>query len=326
MISWPDALLVGEGGGGTGGTVAVSVGTGGAGGLEEKPPCHPTDPVCNQVDSECLALHDNSQAQDYSLRISQLSVFKPATFKDQFVNATVTQAVTINLPMCNLDGSGTMSWLLNFNEQTNIATFGVAKRADDPSAGYSYVNEIVMTGMNSFLVEPVQYGASIEADGTVVAELVDSINMPIYIGTAQLSFILLPLHKVRIFDTVLSADHNCIGKHNAEGLSPADGCLPNPANMITAFVDGGKIEAYILLEEADDVQMPVASNQTLCVFLSGDASTFGVNGKCKRINGKILFQGDWCSVTNSVGDFNCHDAMAVSVGFAASAVKLLPTE
>ena len=75
-----------------------------------------------------------------------------------------------------------------------------------------------------------------------------------------------------------------------------------------------------MLEEADTVVVD-AIGQSLCVILSGDAATYGDGGtptKCKRTNGKINFQGDWCAASNNMA---CTDSAHLTANFSASGVK-----
>lgn len=69
--------------------------------------------------------------------------------------------------------------------------------------------------------------------------------------------------------------------------------------------------------------------ESLCVFLSQDAATYGTtNGgqfkHCTRdASGKILFQGDYCSVTNQTASPGCSDAVEVVGTFAAAGAKVV---
>jgi len=195
--------------------------------------------------------------------------------------------------------------------------------------GYSFVDEVLISNGFPFQVSPASMNANIGSDGTITADLVDAAVLPIYTDAMGSDYVLVPLHDIQIRNTKISADHNCIGHYNAEGLREEDGCLEKPSDGIFAFVDGGEMEGWISLEEADNVIVyAFGLNRSLCVILSGDAGMFGTGDpqRCQRINNgvDIKFPGDWCSATNSGSDASCHDAVFFSQGFAASAVKLNP--
>ncbi len=142
-------------------------------------------------------------------------------------------------------------------------------------------------------------------------------------GTTAL---LLPLHEARLINGTLSANKNCIGKFNAEGLSPDNSCIGDTDTP--TFITGAEIEGYITLAEADEVAID-SLEQSLCVLLSGDPATYGDGGspqKCKRtFDGMAVvidFKGDWCTSTNMPGDASCADAVALSANFAASSVLI----
>lgn len=316
--------------GGGGSSNATGPGTGGAGGVAPPPPCDPTAPVCNLVDSECLALVDNSQLSTFGFRVSQVSVAKPDAFAPPALqNSVITQAVTPNLPDCNLVGSGYLSWLLEMDITASQGRVGASKPVADPTQGYSFINEMMVSGMVSFDVHPVTVPATLEADGTVNAGTLPSVTIPIYLDAAGTTYILVPIHEVRLLNAKISADHNCIGTHNAAGLRVEDLCLPKPEEGIYSFIDGGEVDGYILLEEADDVIIEAFGIQrSLCIVLAVDSGMWGVGVNpmlCERWpNLDIKFPGDWCSTTDAPSDGTCHDAMKFSMGFAASAVAILP--
>jgi hypothetical protein len=98
--------------------------------------------------------------------------------------------------------------------------------------------------------------------------------------------------------------------------------------MHALFISGGSLDAYLSLEDADTVPVSFLG-QSLCVLLTEDAGAYGYKPVgssttvCKRdASGKILFQGNWCSLTNDAATAACADAMHVSAQFAASSVKI----
>jgi hypothetical protein len=303
---------------------ATASGTGGM-----LPACYPTDPSCNIVKSDCLSLIDNSKLDDFALRIGQIDFYKPDAFQGTFEKAAFLASVTMSLPKCNLKGSGTFSWIVALNTTANTFRVGASKPPMDPHDGYTFVNETIMVNGAPFNIAPISGNVTFGANGKVDTDTVDSIIFPVYLDANGANLLLIPMHKVHVHDTTLSTDHNCIGSYNAQGLKLSDGCQPNPATDTPAFIDGGKLDGYVLLEEADQVIITsFGLNRTLCVLLSGAPSVFGDGGspaKCKRDgNGNIKFPGDWCSKTNQAFDPSCYDAMLISSGFAASGVKLNP--
>jgi hypothetical protein len=255
--------------------------------------------------------------------MSDLQLTAPPSLTKGLVKGVVQNGVTMNLASCNLNGSGTFSWLLQFDTVSGTLTTGGAKPAQDPTQGYAFVNQTILQGGKSFTIAPIVVPAPING-GAFATSMGKSVILPIYLDLAASAVILLPLHEAKLAGT-LSADKSCIGKYNAAGLDPAGGCLPD--NTTPAFIgaDGkgdsdGHLDGYVPLEEADTVIID-AIGQSLCVVLSGDAATYGDGGtpaKCKRTNGKINFQGDWCAASN---DMACTDSAHLTANFSASGVK-----
>src|SRR5262245_12346486 len=94
---------------GTTGGPGASTGSAGA-------PCQPSDPKCEanaaMVTSDCLAITDNKGLMKFGLRMSQLSLTKPAALATGVVNTTVGNNVLPKEPNCYLMGSGNFSWIL----------------------------------------------------------------------------------------------------------------------------------------------------------------------------------------------------------------------
>lgn len=319
-----------------GGGSAVSVGPGTTGSTSGGPagsggaaPCALTDPQCLQVPSECVALVDNKASTDFALRMAQVQFFKPDAFTGSFEMGLILNSLVMNLPACNLTGSGTFSWIVELNTTTGQYTVGTSKPVQNPKDGYSYVNETISLSGQNFTIKPVNGSFSVDPDGTLNADVLDFIFLPVYLDSQGNSVLLIPVHQLRMYETKISADNNCVGKYNEWGLSPSNDCDPDYAQNSFPFVNGGKAEGYILLEEADDVVITAYSlNRSLCVLLSPSAGVYGDGGNpqhCERdANGVIKLPGDWCSLTNGPADPSCHDAMKVKADFAASSVKLNP--
>jgi hypothetical protein len=309
---------------GTGGGMSISTsGTGGGtststGGIMD--PCSPGG-SCPGVKSECLALTDYTDKTQFTLRMADLTLTAPPALSAGTVAGIFKSGITINLKECNLDGGGTFSWLLQFDTALGVLKAGGAKPTLTPTAGYSFVNEMI----GGFAIAPLVTYAPIK-DGKFTMAMGADLTIPIYLDAKATSVILLPLHAAKLSGT-LSADNNCIGKYNSKGLLPADNCIG--PKEIPAFIgaDGkansdGTLDGFITLEDADKVMVDLLK-QSLCVILSGDSAQFGDGGtplRCKRdAGGKIVFQGDWCTATN---DAACKDAVHLVAGFSASGVKV----
>ncbi len=311
--------------GGAGGM--TSTGGGGTGGEEPPPPCHPDAPICNQVDSECLALEDNSDKDVFGLRVQSLDIWKPDAFATDPEYTAIMQSLTLDLPECYLQGGGTINWILQLDTTTGTGMLGASNPGADPFDGYTFVDEIVEFEPGvQFNVAPAFLSAAIDGEGNIDTSVIESIVIPIYLDQGASIFILMPVHKARIYDAKISADRNCIGRHNGDGLNPADGCLPDFVNGPKAFIHAAKLDGYILLEEADDVIVEIFGlNRSLCVILSQDPGEYSDGGDpqhCLLLAGEIKFPGDWCSATNSGATPACHDAVYFGTAFAASGVKI----
>ena len=285
--------------------------------------CAPTDPACPAVDAECLALTDNSGKSQFHLRMSQLTVNAPPVLTTPLVGGIVSTGLNINLPECNLAGDGTFSLITEFDLDANKIRVGGALPEANPANGYCYQ-------YGNFA--PVEGDLTVDAEGNFETGVFPAIRLPIYSDMMAAEVIELPLREARLVGAKLSANNNCIGTFNAAGLQPRDNCKPVPSEGIFYFIDGGTLEGYITLEEADSVHVEDLS-QTLCVLLSGDPAAHGFDADpcpaagaatCKACvrdgMGNITLEGDWCSTTNSAG--GCKDSFRLSATFAASAVSL----
>lgn len=281
--------------------------------------CTPADPSCQAASSVCVPLVNNLPLPNPGLRMSHIAFKKPTVFTAGIVGQVLANAVIPARPACNLAGSGTFSWLFQFDLAAGTVKTGGAKPPQNPAAGYSFVNEI----SGGLAIAPLTLAAPIDA-GCAFGTAKGDVVMPIYVDAQASSAVLLPLHNLQIAMGQLSSDHGCIGALNVQGLDPADNCLPtgNTPN----FIDAAQLSAFIPLEEADKVVI-TSLNQTLCVLLSGDPGAYG-NGampvnKCKRdASMNIVFKGDWCAATDAAASAMCADSMRVSASFAASAVKI----
>jgi hypothetical protein len=281
------------------------------------------------VDKTCLGLTDNKGLTKFGLRISELDVTSPKALTSGIVNTTVAGNITPNDKSCNLQGSATFSWLIQFDTTAGTLKTGGAKPATDPATGYSFDDEMLTQGTQMFHVQPVTYtGVTPDAMGKFTVTMGADLIVPIFLNAAGTSVVLLPLHQARLSTGTLSSDNNCIGTYNAAGLDPGQTCQPDSTHPL--FNTAGTLEGFITLEEADTVIVS-AINQTLCVLLSGSASMYGTpvtmgsttTTVCKRdSSNKIVYQGAWCSGTNMAATPSCADADDLKANFAASSILI----
>lgn len=312
------ASLAGCGGGGgdTGGaggeTSTTTTGSGGTGSGTCTFACC-LSASCKAADSECVGLVDNKGQTKFGLRMSELAVEKPAALSTGIVATIVGGAVALASPECNLSGSGTFSWLLEFDTATSKLKTGGAKPVADPTTGFSFVDEM----LGGKQVSPITFDTKPDASGNFAVTTGQDLVVPIFLDAAATQYVLLPLKKARIAMGTLSASQNCIGHYNAEGLDPLNACLPDDANK--AFVTGATLDGLITLEDADTVVIS-SLNETLCVLLANNMGVAGPNGYkvCERDgSNKITFQGDACEAGGA-----CGDSVSLAAKFAASSVKI----
>lgn len=327
----------GSGGASTTGAGGASAGSGGswgeggAGGVcsgsspgyPAGAPCAPKDPSCFGDVAQCNPLGDYDGAAKFALRMAQLNLTAPDALAVGAIQGIIRSGVTPKNATCYLEGNGTFSWLLAFDQGAGTLVTGGAKPAADPVAGYSFVDADVNGYGGAIHIGSVKLAAPIQ-ESCGVASDEGSVNLPVYLDSNATDLFVLPLQHLRFTDVVLSPNHDCIGSFNAGTLHPNDSCLPDTNAKQTSFTDGGSVEAAIALEDADAVAID-ALGQSLCVLLSESPQTYGDGGspnRCKRQNGAIVLQGDWCMATNQPATPDCHDGLRFAGTFAASAVKV----
>lgn len=308
-------FVIGCDGGETGGTT-----TGGA-----TPTCELTA-ACVTADKTCVAIVDNAGKKQFGLRMSQILISKPATLgPDKFVGKTVAGGVSWKRPDCYLTGDaegGTFSWLLHFDVDSNMVCTGGAKPPAKAEDGYSFVNEMVMSGGQMFDIKPIKFSSPDLASGKFSVAPADAQDIIVPIYTAEGEPILLPLRKARILEGTLSSNNNCVGSFNGSGLDPFNNCGPFPAENQFSFNNAGKLEGFITLEDADNIIVDLA-NASLCALLTEDGDGATPISKCKRdAMAAITYKGDWCSMTNAAADGTCADSVQLAADFAASAVTI----
>jgi hypothetical protein len=288
-------------------------------GLPAGASCTPQAASCHSATSECLPVHDNAGAASFGLRIADLDLTAPAAFAKGIVSTVLANGITPSNLECNLSGAGTFSWLLAFDSVAGTLTTGGARPASNPALGYSFLNEDFPVSGGALPLDPVTLTAPLDASCTTTTSAAD-LNLPVYLNMMASQAIALPLRQARFSSITVSGDHNCIGKYNAAGLDASNNC--SATSQIPTFLPAGQVDAFINLEQADTITI-APLQQSLCVLLSGDAAAFGNGGsqnKCKRVNGQIVFQGDWCTATNQPATAQCSDAVRFSGAFAASGV------
>lgn len=256
--------------------------------------------------------------------MAQLSFSQPKVFTTGIVANVLQGSVLPNDPGCNLAGSATFSWLLRFDIPAGTLTIGGSKPALSSVGLYSFVDQMIPMGGVTFHVQPVKLMAPL-LDGCNFESSAGDVVIPLYLDAAGTQAILLPLRSVRFTSGILSSNGTCIGRYNAEGLEPINACLPD--SQTEAFLPGGKVSAFMTLEEADLVVISSLS-QTLCVLLSGDAAQYGTTNSlgvtvCKRDAANVIvFKGDWCGASDQPASGGCADAVKVLASFAAQGVKI----
>jgi hypothetical protein len=273
-----------------------------------------------------LGLVSNLGQTKFGLRMSELDLTSPPALATGIVTNIVASSMALDIPSCSLTGSGTFSWLLQLDTQAMTLKTGAARPVTDPTQGYAFDDEMI----SGFHVQPVTF-ANVAPDTAGQFSVTQGADLviPIFLNNAGTSlFLLLPLHQARFTAGQLSSNNDCIGTYNAAGLQPANSCEPDSTHP--QFIDGGSLDGYITLEEADQIII-TAINESLCVLLAGNSTIYGVTSAdaggatvCARgSNGNILYQGSWCAETNTAATLTCADAVQLKGNFAASSIKIL---
>ena len=257
--------------------------------------------------STCLPLADNKGKDVLDLRIRRLKIASPAALATDFIqNNVVTLNIDLAEKSCGEPGKGLFTWLLQVDRKNNTLVTGGAPPSDDAvSTGFCFARFDI--GSNH--VEPIT--TKIEFTGNTFKSVDrQKVKIPIFTDATLNGVILLPITDVQVSDVTLSDDGNCVGTVNPDALDPTCADGPDCSKWKTAGALGG----FITLEEADAVQIALLS-KSLCAFFSGDAM------KCARdAQGKITYQGDFCSTTKAAG--GCADSMWLAATFSASAIKI----
>ena len=257
--------------------------------------------------STCLPLGDNKGKDVLDLRIRRLKIASPAALAGEFIqNNVVTLNIDLEEKSCGEPGKGLFTWLMQVDRKNNtLVTGGSPPSTDAVGTGFCFARFDLGTNH----VEPITTKIEFKGD-TFNSTQPQKVKIPIFTDTTLNGVIILPITDVQVADVTLSEDGNCIGKLNPDALDSVCADGPDCSKWKTAGALGG----YITLEEADAVQIALLS-KSLCAFFSGDAA------KCARdAQGKIAYQGDFCSTTKTAG--GCADSMWLAATFAASAIKI----
>ena len=258
--------------------------------------------------STCLPLADNKGRDVLDLRIRRLKIASPAALASDFIqNNVVTLNIDLAEKSCGEPGKGLFTWLLQIDKKNNTLVTGGSPPSED-AVGTGFCFARFDLGTNR--VEPIT--TKIEFTGDTFKSVDrQKVKIPIFTDATLAGVIILPITDVQVSDVTLSADGNCVGTVNPDALDSVCADGPDCSKWKTAGALGG----FITLEEAEQVQIALLS-KSLCAFFSGDNGT-----KCARdAQGKITYQGDFCSTTKSAG--GCADSMWLAATFAASAVKI----
>ncbi len=295
--------------------------TGDTGGAPAGGACAPAE-GCPSVVSDCVAFEDNAGKDVFSLRIVDLQLSAPAALASPVVAGLLSTGITPDYEQCVtkdslalFTGDGSFNWILTFDKTAGILRTGGAVLETNPDNGYCFINETI----DGFDVAPLELPLTIDGSGAFTLEGTEDVVVPIYTSpTDTASVILLPLRGVSIKDGVISADNNCMGSFNADGLDPNNLCKASTSTP--AFNAGAKLEGFVTLEDGDAVKVPQLGDASLCSLLAPEDST---DGKCNRdAGGVITYKGDWCAATDSAATADCADAVRLLADFAAAGVKL----
>jgi hypothetical protein len=258
----------------------------------------------------CLPIGDNKGKQVLDFRIRRLNIATPPALAGSFIQNTVVNLnIDLNEKSCGELGKGLFTWLLQVDRTNNRIVTGGSPPASDPlGEGFCFAR----FDLNGQRVEPISVPVKFEGDKFTALEA-QNVKIPIFLNEQLASAILLPISNALLKDVSISAEGNCIGKFRSAALDPA--CV-EAQELCTKWQTAGALGGFITLEDADTVKIRELNNKSLCSFLAGETPLV-----CTRdANGKITYEGDYCSTTKSPG--GCKDAVWLAATFAASAAKI----
>jgi hypothetical protein len=261
-------------------------------------------------------------APSFALKMAHVKFAKPSALTKGIAKNMLENWLGPPPPICHVPNF-LLTWILQFDLTAGTLTTGGAIEGAGLAPGFQFIQGAAPPGGETTAILPVTAPLALGA-GCDLDVSVGDVNMPLQYDESGSGTIYLPFRHLRFHGGKVSADHNCIGTYNDANLLPGNNCAPTAT--VPAYQDGAQLEAMIPLEDADQALIGLL-NQSLCVFLSQDEDTYGTQtGQytyCARgADGKILFQGDWCSITNQPATADCADALHVSATFAASGVRM----
>jgi hypothetical protein len=286
-------------------------------------PACPTTPCTPfSTTSSCLAMADNTGQTVANLRIRKLNVTAPPALATHFVQTgVIDQGVNLD-DFCGEPGTGSFSWLVQFNTTTNQITTGGAPPTDDPfDAGYCFVRQ----NIGGLPVAPITVNMTKQADGTYNSDVIPKLYVPIYVNGQVDNVIVLPLTQSKVIGVTISENNNCIGSFNPNGVGSPTGspptCLDQDDSLCERWFTAGSLGGFITLKEAEGVNVEELG-KSLCVLLTGGVDTVNGGKDCPTdANGNVTgVTGNFCSTTDSPG--GCADSYWLAATFAASAAKI----
>lgn len=246
-----------------------------------------------------------------NLRISRQLALAPLSL----VNIA-RSAINPNVnPRCFNEGRDSFNWLIQIDKKAGTIKMGGARPAADGKT-YKFLDEDV-DGSTLGIVCPGFVGASVSlrpktvkftlADEKYRSEVVDKLNMPIYLEAIP---IVLPLTEVRFSEVLLSFDGSCVGTWERDYWCD---------EVSLGWTTAGQIEGKILVSDADKVPVKSLGCQSLCSLLVNDATkTDPTTNTCKKnADGSYPELGDTC-----IGGTGCKNAWTLRTGFAAYGVTI----
>ncbi len=261
--------------------------------------------------STCLPIGDNKGKDVLDFRIRRLNIATPAALASDFIqNSVVTLNIDLAERICGEQGKGLFTWILRVDKKNNtIITGGAPPSTDSLNKGFCFARFDL--GANK--VQPISGKIQFDSAGNTFKSLEPAkVNIPIFLDADGNNVILLPITDVRVENVTISDEGNCIGHFRESALD--NSCFEDKS-ACPRWTTSGSLGGYITLEEADGVLIRDLNNKSLCSFLAAETEL-----KCARENGKIKYQGDYCSVTKAPG--GCADSMWLAATFAASAAKI----
>ena len=276
---------------------------------EGAPGCTIDEARCGSK-TTCLPIGDNKGKDVLDFRLRRLNIATPPQLAGSFIQNTIVNLnIDLNEKSCGELGKGLFTWLLQVDRKNSEILTGGSPPATDPiGTGFCFAR----FDLNGQKVEPFRAKVKFDGDKFTALEAYD-VRIPIFLNDQISSAILLPISQALLKDVTISEDGNCIGRFRESALDPA--CV-EARELCTKWATAGALGGFITLEDADTVKIKELNYKSLCSFLSGETAL-----SCARDqNGKIQYQGDYCSTTKTPG--GCKDAVWLAATFAASAAKI----